>query len=565
MKTNHVSGILASAITLLLAVQPALAAVPQRILYQGTLRQQGGLYTGSATFLFRITDASGGVEYWNSGSTEVAVTAGLFRYPLGANNPGTGPDESATFLTIDWSNVSPYIEVTVNGNLLSPREEIHSVPYAIFNSAATDMVNPRVLRTGDAMTGQLTLYGSTLTVAGNAFSVGGSTLAVKDGRLGIGVSAPQTPLHIENNGASLVKLVNNAVNANGWGIQHLAGNVLAVTDNQSASDRMYFDGSGNVGIGPVSAPLSRLHVLNGDIRVSTDVGQPSRGVIFQDGTTLLTAGGANAWTMVDASSVSSAVAGNVGIGTTHPDVKLHVAGNLHIDTSGTSSLTRNVTLKSGGSALDWSSYGGGWAPGLMLQGTTGGGAADSASEFLFISALDDTQAAIIASGKDLEIYTGAPLGSSGSRSLYLGGTGNLFVGVDAGRITSGNENTMVGYQAGYSNVAGTDNTFLGFQAGYTNAGGILNTFLGYAAGYTNSTGNRNVFVGNRAGYINSSGSNNSIVGDNAGSSNSVGANNVFFGAAAGYNTLTGSSNVLLGVDAGRGSFGNSFSSNTAVG
>ncbi|MFA6315889.1 MAG: tail fiber domain-containing protein [Elusimicrobiota bacterium] len=540
---------LSSLLALLLLLQPLAAAVPQRILYQGTLRQTGGLYTGSAAFLFRITDSSGGVEYWSSGSTVVAVTAGLFRYPLGADNPGTGGvDESASFLTIDWSNIAPYVEVTVNGDLLSPREEIHSVPYAIFNSAATDMVNPRVLRAGDAMTGQLTIAGSTLTVTGSAFSVGGSTLAVKDGRLGIGVTAPQTPLHIENNGASLVKLVNTAVTANGWGIRHLAGNILAVTDNQSASDRMYFDGSGNVGIGPVSAPLSRLHVLNGDIRVSTEAGQPSRGVIFQDGTTLLTAGGANAWAMVDASSVASAVAGNVGIGTTHPDVKLHVAGNMHVDTSGTSSLTRNVTFKSGGSALDWASYGGGWAPGLMLQGSTPAGA-DSASEFLFLSALDDTQAALIASGKDLEIYTGAPLGSSGSRSLYLGGTGNLFLGVDAGRVHAAANGTFVGYQAGYNNTTGSNNTFLGGRAGRADTTGSDNVSVGMESGLTNAAGNSLTLLGFRAGYSNT-GSSNTFAGYLAGYSNTSGRYNVSVGNRALYGNWTGDENTAVGYQAG---------------
>ncbi|MBI5622220.1 MAG: hypothetical protein HY924_00730, partial [Elusimicrobia bacterium] len=46
MKTKALSRTLAALAALILAVQPGLAAVPQRILYQGTLRQAGGLYTG---------------------------------------------------------------------------------------------------------------------------------------------------------------------------------------------------------------------------------------------------------------------------------------------------------------------------------------------------------------------------------------------------------------------------------------------------------------------------------------------------------------------------------------
>lgn len=42
--------------------------------------------------------------------------------------------------------------------------------------------------TGDTMTGQLTLNGSSLTVTGNAFSVGTSTLVVSNGRVGVGLT-----------------------------------------------------------------------------------------------------------------------------------------------------------------------------------------------------------------------------------------------------------------------------------------------------------------------------------------------------------------------------------------
>ncbi|MBI4676959.1 MAG: hypothetical protein HY748_05195 [Elusimicrobia bacterium] len=538
MKTRIIGKIISAAVALSLAVQPALAAVPQRILYQGTLRQSGAIYTGNATFKFRITDAGGGAVYWNSGSTVVAVTAGLFRYPLGIDrNGGIGvrdddvtpaperqfydDDLGGPNIGIDWSNISPYVEVTVNESLLSPREEIHSVPYAIFNSAATDMVNPRVLRAGDTMTGQLTLSGSTLTVTGNAFSVGVSTLAVKDGRLGLGVTNPTDILDIVGDGnyisrrwtadtsyggilfgesATSIAWINGmgsnfatASRRNNMELSTQVGDIVFRPANPSG-EKARVTSAGDVGIG-LSNPASRLHVLDGDIRVSTGIGQSSKGIIFQDGTTQATAAlGGNLWADVTGSSIANTNSGNVGVGTNDPDVKLHVVGNMHVDTSGTSSLTRNVTIKSGGALLDWASYGGGWAPGLMLQGTTGAGA-DSASEFLFLSALDDTQPALITSGKDLEIYTGAPLGSSGSRSLYLGGAGNLFLGVDAGRVASGNNNSFLGYQAGYTNSTGQQNTAVGTGAGYSNATGAGNVFLGYLAGFS-ETGSNKLYIDN---------------------------------------------------------------------
>lgn len=59
---------------------------------------------------------------------------------------------------------------------------------ALTNITATD--NTKVAKAGDTMTGQLTLAGSTLTITGNAFSVGGSTLAVANGKVGIGTVSP---------------------------------------------------------------------------------------------------------------------------------------------------------------------------------------------------------------------------------------------------------------------------------------------------------------------------------------------------------------------------------------
>ena len=53
-----------------------------------------------------------------------------------------------------------------------------------------------VLKTGDTMSGPLTLAGSSLTVTGSAFSVGGSTFVVSGGKLGIGTTAPASKLHL---------------------------------------------------------------------------------------------------------------------------------------------------------------------------------------------------------------------------------------------------------------------------------------------------------------------------------------------------------------------------------
>jgi hypothetical protein len=70
----------------------------------------------------------------------------------------------------------------------------------------------------------------------------------------------------------------------------------------------------------------------------------------------------------------------------------------------------------------------------------------------------------------------------------------------------------VGYQAGYTQAGTTqDNTYLGYQAGYTNTA-RSNAFLGAFAGYAATSGGFNTFVGCSAGDSVTSGAKNTIIG-----------------------------------------------------
>ncbi len=48
--------------------------------------------------------------------------------------------------------------------------------------------------------------------------------------------------------------------------------------------------------------------------------------------------------------------------------------------------------------------------------------------------------------------------------------GNTLVGLETGGTTTGNNNTFLGYQAGFSNTTGNSNIFIGFEAGYYETG-----------------------------------------------------------------------------------------------
>jgi len=99
---------------------------------------------------------------------------------------------------------------------------------------------------GDALSGSLTL--SSLTLTSNAFSVGGSTLTVTDGNVGIGETAPAAKLEVK------------PVAADNYTVQ---------ISSQDGTAVMVVDKAGNVGIGTTDAS-QKLVVEGGPVRFGTD-------------------------------------------------------------------------------------------------------------------------------------------------------------------------------------------------------------------------------------------------------------------------------------------------------
>lgn len=150
--------------------------------------------------------------------------------------------------------------------------------------------------------------------------------------------------------------------------------------------------------------------------------------------------------------------------------------------------------------------------------------------------------------------------STGSYNMYLGyrsgrfnttGSRNLKIGYGAGLSgTSGNDNTFLGQFAGALSTNANDNVFIGSRAGYSNTTGIRNTAIGKDAGRNLTTSNYNAFIGYRAGYNNTTGGNNSLIGYAAGFNNTTASYNTFIGMNAGLNTVGGGSNTFVGYRAG---------------
>jgi hypothetical protein len=153
------------------------ATAPELMTYQGRIKESGLPVTGSRSVSIRICPVLSGGVCVDTGSQGVSVVNGLFRTTFTAPSP------------IAWETGDRYLEIAVGGAPFSPREKLASTPYAIYaSSAATLIPNP-----GDASI----FIASNVAIADSGFSVGGSTLVVSAGKVGVGTASPISTLEIK--------------------------------------------------------------------------------------------------------------------------------------------------------------------------------------------------------------------------------------------------------------------------------------------------------------------------------------------------------------------------------
>ena len=107
-------------------IQNRTESVPRRISYQGLITKADGTPTenGSYEILFKVYDtADGGDSLWSE-SQYITVTNGIISTVLGNTNPFTAIPHEA------------YLELTVEGSILSPRQLLTSVFYSILSDTS---------------------------------------------------------------------------------------------------------------------------------------------------------------------------------------------------------------------------------------------------------------------------------------------------------------------------------------------------------------------------------------------------------------------------------------------
>ncbi|OQA29607.1 MAG: hypothetical protein BWY59_00195 [Verrucomicrobia bacterium ADurb.Bin345] len=113
------------ALLLLACTASAAAEIPELINYQGRLVDGTNLVQGPVTLKIGIyTNAAGGDELYADTQT-VAVADGLYAMTIGASNTPNGALRTAL------AGSECYVQATVNGAPLLPRERLASVGYAL--------------------------------------------------------------------------------------------------------------------------------------------------------------------------------------------------------------------------------------------------------------------------------------------------------------------------------------------------------------------------------------------------------------------------------------------------
>jgi hypothetical protein len=161
--------------------------------------------------IFFKSSSDGSADYnwklWHQPYVAGVMANRLYLYP---RTPVGGYHTTWTDTGLGLFNGAPAYALDVTGGIRATSTMTASAYYGdgsnltgvITSTAALQAdINSRVSKSGDKMTGQLTTA-STITVQGNAFSVGGDTLSVNSGMVGIGAAGTSNKLTVVTESAA---------------------------------------------------------------------------------------------------------------------------------------------------------------------------------------------------------------------------------------------------------------------------------------------------------------------------------------------------------------------------
>jgi hypothetical protein len=622
-KTIFILGLLAG------AALSVYAEAPNLLTYQGRLKENGLAVTGNRAVEIYLCDAETAGACTTTSAQPVAVTNGLFRSTF------TVP------AAVDLTTGSWWLELRVAGVTLTPRERLTSGAYALYAATAAYVADGSVTdakivgmaaskltgalpaldgalltnlpaagggvaKTGDTMTGQLTVYGASLTVTSldgirlendarltwsppnepndsyitmsrgpgyfKVFQTGNETMALTNGHLAVAgnvaastavFSGDVTAASYQINGSTVLGLtvptslsvgveagrLNTGGSSNYIGYQAGYNNSTGNQNNFLGQQAGYNNTTGSnntiVGNGAGRANLRGTENNYYGDNAGYNNSSGNRNSVYG-----ASAGGGAASMYSSAALVGYMSGSLLTTGDGNTLVGYRAGDNL---ATGHRNIIIGFDQEATASTISDELNIGGVLRGSLAAGTIGIGAANT----IPLAALD-----VLSTGTASNIYAQIWRNGSGIPIASMTSQGTLFATLPPGAGDNlGNHNATQNLQLNWSNIltvssisARGDITAANYQImGSTvlSMSGVTNIFVGFKAGDSNAAGTDNAYLGSNAASFNS-GANNAVIGSLAGMGHAgeTFSNSVLAGYKAGFNLGNASNNVLLGYFAG---------------
>lgn len=399
-----------------LATAPA-GSVPGGIHYQGRLEDNGIPAQGTRSMRFRLYDAlTAGTLLWDSGATAVPITQGIF-----------GTDLAIPVSALSGAAVK-YLEVEIEGTVLSPREALGTVPYALIAKTIEGTI--------DVQNGGLSISSAPTSTNPSVY------VSPTTGDVGIGTSSPGASLEVRNTGGTQVLLTGSAGNT---GVQFAPSGGFAdlrFTTSDGADSKVMRLGGG----GDVLTSRGAVLTLQGN---------------EGGGEAILSAGDGGNYILLSN--------GNVGVNAGTPATRLEVNGDAQFGSGAAKSTftaAGNLQLVSGSTVASAGTLSISTAASAVLTGTPA----------LFIDGAGRTGLATAAPARTLDVAGDAQFGSGAGKSVFA--TSGALAIASAQNITMAGNGTVTGLPATPAGITdAASKAYVDAQVpaagGWTRAGGQI--------------------------------------------------------------------------------------------
>jgi hypothetical protein len=431
----------------------------------------------------RMTAPSRTYQFGTGGSSAVAYankfyvydeTAGAARFVIDTNgNFGIGGADAtigsklgiygnATIGTTYYSTAAPANGLLVEGNvglgLINPSQKLSiagnmSLTGAIYDSLTSAGTDGMILQTTGSATKWVSTSSLGLTSPPTQWTTAGSDIYYSGGKVGIGTSSPNVPLHIVTNTGDGFRVENT--NASSWTTIRMTApsrtyqfgtggssaasyvNKFYVYDETAGATRFVIDTNGNFGIAGGDSAIGSKFGVNGNATIGTSyysTAAPANGLLVE---------------------------GNIGLGLTNPSEKLDVTGNIRVNDS-SAYMLGDVKIAYGSKTL---------------------------GNYFFGGAGNQTMTGLYNTGNGYQALSANTIGYYNTANGYM-----------ALASSTANYNTAYGYKSLTSITLGEGNTAVGFNSMPLNGVGSNNTVIGADALFSNTAGSQNVVIGAYAGH-----------------------------------------------------------------